>query len=478
MPLVGRLENVGLGFLADAAQEKSSANGERLYAAGQLEENIFFIDRGQVRLEGDNGQDHWLGNGAVFGLADTEELAKGARRMNHKATTTAQAKLIVLPHASYTNIVGSRPDSVGWSEVKVRESVIEQLLVFSKFKREYDHHMAGFVSHYYLPYSHVIIQQGEEADSLWVLMPNSRAAVHANDAKGNKLITTASVGPTYFAETALLGLVPQDSTIEAEAGSEWLRLHWRDFERLANLEKENLRADLVVDPARQQVVVDREQRKKYEWLQPGELLIQLSRRHWIAYLRKGIPAFVIFVILLAVTIFGFSIPGIQWWIVVPSFFLSFFALAFFIWGTIDYFNDWVVVTNRRVVHQEKVLFVNEWRKEAPLEQIQNVSFNATFIGRWLNYGTMVIQTASTSGVISFDYTTHFEQLKSIIYAQREQRRRHSDAQSKLAIHRMLEALPGSVDDFAESGVARRASRGLRRNLARATWRRRAAALRE
>jgi uncharacterized membrane protein YdbT with pleckstrin-like domain len=113
-----------------------------------------------------------------------------------------------------------------------------------------------------------------------------------------------------------------------------------------------------------------------------------------------------------------------------------------IWGTIDYFNDWLAITDQRVVHQEKVLFVNEWRKQAPLEQIQNVDFSTTWLGKFLDYGTLTIATAATAGTITFDFSTGFSRLRDVIMKQREQRRRNTTAASKLTIHRMLEARLG------------------------------------
>ena len=444
IPLVGRLDEVTLGFLATVAEEIEILHGEIVYPAGQMLALIYLIDRGQIVLDWSDGRDNWLGNGAAFGMQEGAQIAPGARLMDHKATATGRTKLIVIPHADFVAITGRTPDAIAMDEIREREHLLENLLIFSELDQQYDHHMAGFISHYYFPYSHVVIQQGEEADSMWILMPGSKAILHANDANGNKLLPTSCEGPTYFAETALLGLISQDSTIEAMIGSEWLRLHWRDFERLSRFEKADLRSDLVVDAEGRHSVADRQQRTKYEWLQPGERLIVLSRRHWIAYLRKGIPGFVGFLVLLGLGFLGLRLPGFQLWISIPFFFLSIISLGLFVWGTVDYFNDWIVVTNRRVVHQEKVLFVNEWRKEAPLEHVQNVDFQTNFIGNWLNYGTMIIQTASTSGVIEFNYTTNFDELRSTIYAQREQRRRHSAAESKLSIHRMLEARLGQA----------------------------------
>jgi len=318
------------------------------------------------------------------------------------------------------------------------EELFEELFLEKGFSAEQRSLLAGFMSHYYFPSNSVLIQQGEQANSLWMLMEGGEAALHALDEEGSKLVTTISIGPTYFAETALLGEIPQDSTVEALADSEWLRLYWRDFQDYDEAEPVDMRPLLRVKVKDGEIVTREGHRKRYPWLQRGELVILFSRRHWIAFLRKGIPAFIIFAGLVAVAIIGVTIQGYQWWIALPAGILAVLALAFFIWGVIDYFNDWIVVTNRRVVHQEKVLFVNEWRKEAPLEQIQNVDFQTTFLGRWLNYGTMVIQTASTSGVISFDYTRHFKQLNAAISTQRQRRRKHTVAQSKKTIHQMLE----------------------------------------
>jgi hypothetical protein len=50
---------------------------------------------------------------------------------------------------------------------------------------------------------------------------------------------------------------------------------------------------------------------------------------------------------------------------------------------------------------------------------------------------MVIQTASTSGVISFEYTRNFSRLNKVISEQRRRRLLHTVAQSKMTIHRML-----------------------------------------
>ena len=191
-----------------------------------------------------------------------------------------------------------------------------------------------------------------------------------------------------------------------------------------------MRAKLQVRTKRREAVASQEQRKKYPWLQQGELLIHFSRRHWVAYLRKSIPGFVALVLFLSFFIAAFAIPGVQLWMQVLLGIMLLLVVLFMIWGTVDYFNDWIVVTNRRVVLQEKVLFVNEWRKEAPLEHIQNVNLDRTFFGRIFNYGTMVIQTAGTFGMIRFEYTDSLRRVEQRNREQQARHRRHAAAESK------------------------------------------------
>ncbi len=444
IPMIGRLHIVTLGFLADALEQESYAAGQTIYEIDDAEDRVIFIDSGQVKLRWSNGSVDWLGNGAAFGMLNQKGAGHkgGLRAMQHTAEAATRSDFLIVPYDQFRAITAIDPDIRATEEMQIRTAVIEPLVIFHNLTVEQRHHLIGFFSHYHFPANQLLIQQGEEADSLWVLLEGGQALIQALDGDGAKLLSTRSHGITYFGETALLGQVPQDSTVEAMAGSDWMRLHWSDFQHFDDLEPDDMRSVLDVRTKKREAIASQIDRRKYAWLQPGELVVLLSRRHWIAYLRKGVPAFITFAFFVAIAVLGSFVPGYQLWIMVPAGILAIIAFGLFVWGTIDYFNDWILVTNRRVVHQEKVLFVNEWRKEAPLEQIQNINFEVTFLGRWLNYGTLVIQTASTSGVIRFDYTTHFNRLNSVINAQRSQRRRHAAAQSKTTISRTLESRLG------------------------------------
>lgn len=445
MAMAPSLYPIALGFLAEVVEPRECAPEQPIYAEGDLDDRIYLLDSGQVKLDGGVDGDHLLGNGAIFGAASGSVGAvasgSGDRAMAHNATSQTRTRLYTLPHHIFVSVTGLNPDKESDNEIKVRENAIIDLDIFGALSEETKRLIAGYVGHIYFPYVHLLVQQGEEADSLWVLLQGG-ASIRALDKGGNQMFSASAVGPTYFAEEALLGQVSQESTVEAQPGSTWLRFHWRDLEAVSRLTKSNLRAQLRIRTSKVIRPNEEDGPPEYEWLQPGEQVIVFSRRHWVAFLRKMLPAIVTFVLLIVFFAVANLLPGPQEILRVIIIFLLVIDGLAIAWGTVDYLNDWLVITNRRVVHQEKVLFVNEWRKEAPLEQIQNVNFESNWLGKILNYGTMTIATAATVGTISFDYTRHFSELRSTIMAQREQRRRHTVAESKTTINRMLEARLG------------------------------------
>lgn len=443
------LHPIVAGFLADETIGVDYLPEQRIYAAGDASDKLYLIHRGQVELA-QVGQPHRrLGNGALFGAAVGASrfigLGVGNRQMVQTATSQTNTTIYTLPYHSFVSITGLDPDHVMGDALAQRETAIQRLSVFSRLDDEARRQIAGFVSHIYFPNTHLLVQQGEEADSLWVLL-DGRAAIRALDKEGAHLNTAVAVGPTYFAELALLGQVSQESTVEAQPGSVWLRFHWRDLEAVSAQLGYPLRPLLNIRTSRTIRPLEATVKQKYDWLQPGEQVIIFSRRHWMAFLRKNLPTLILFGFLTAFYLLAYLIPGPQELlrpIILILMVLTGIALA---WGTVDYLNDWLVITNRRVMNQEKVLFITEWRKEAPLEQIQNVDFRSNWIGKLLDYGTMSIATAATQGTITFDYTTNFRNLRATIIEQREQRRRHTTAQSKLTIQRTLEARLGLAID--------------------------------
>ena len=84
------------------------------------------------------------------------------------------------------------------------------------------------------------------------------------------------------------------------------------------------------------------------------------------------------------------------------YFLVILAIAWLVWRVLDWGNDRYIVTDKRVIHIEKVYLTREKRDEAPLAMIQDVVVNMEGIMTHLLYfGDVEIQTAGTLGTIRF-----------------------------------------------------------------------------
>ncbi len=62
--------------------------------------------------------------------------------------------------------------------------------------------------------------------------------------------------------------------------------------------------------------------------------------------------------------------------------------------TINYYDDYYVITNRRVTRRDRQLIFFESRAEAPIEMVQDVTTTSAFWGRLFDYGDVTVRTAS------------------------------------------------------------------------------------
>jgi len=144
---------------------------------------------------------------------------------------------------------------------------------------------------------------------------------------------------------------------------------------------------------------------KMEWRAPREVVHFIARRHWMFLVLRMAPALIISA-LFAVVLAYLSvvvIPESSWPVILLGVVL--FALLLWLgWLTLDWTNDYAVVTNRRVVKLEKVLLLYESRQEVPLDAILADDLKTDQIGRILNYGNIIVRTYT--GVIVLNRLAH------------------------------------------------------------------------
>ncbi|HEX2915453.1 MAG TPA: PH domain-containing protein [Chloroflexia bacterium] len=103
----------------------------------------------------------------------------------------------------------------------------------------------------------------------------------------------------------------------------------------------------------------------------GEVIREVFRRHpiHILYISKKFWLFLPFVLI--ATIAALFLPFV-WFLAVPLLLLE---LGLAIWYINDWSNDFLIVTDRRVIQLEKISFLDTAKIEIPLDKVQEVKIN-------------------------------------------------------------------------------------------------------
>lgn len=443
IPLLAGLSKVQLGYIADACSYPPPwPAGEAIYAEGAPATTVYLIDTGQVVLRQAGADLHWLGNGAAFGLIEASAMNFVAANVAHQAVATVPTRTYQIDREAYRRIVGRAPEQAGYALYDAVDATLRTVPGLETLDDELRRRLAGFVSHYYMPNNHIILQQGEHNDSLWILMPGGRGQVHAFDGSGAAFQRIGVEGPAYFGERALYFDRPVGAAVEAEEGSQWLRLHRNDLTILDAQVGHALKRRLPLLPTGPATDNGRGVMPRLD-LQDGESLEMVQTRHWLVLAGNISFATVVLVLLLAVSLgvaVGLLTPSPYYTLLVAV--GGLIALLQLAWGLIDYLNDYLIVTNRRIILNEEVIFFKQWRQQAPLDRVQNIDIAVGFFGRLLGYGNLIIRTAGTTGNIVFNFVANYDELREQIFRVREERRGQATAESKRMVQRLLEGRLG------------------------------------
>lgn len=463
MPLFVRVGLISLSYLAEEVKGMSVEKGTTIYTHEHPGETLYLIERGQVELAHHRQANERckLGTGNAFGFpgslggSSNGGNSAGVQAYGHWAKATAATILFCLPWPSIQKLAGRYSHVANPAIQRKCLEAIQAISVFDKLDEPQKRNLAGYCTFQHIPQHHLIMQQGDLGDSMWVLLEGSRAVLIALD--GSAPLPPVPVdGLVYFGEPALIAARSVHSTIESEPGSLWLRFHWRDFYAYVDDEKDRTIPDKL------QIRLPEEQKftgsdEQYSWLAAGEQMLSLTRRHWLSLLQKLQLSLIGWAITLFAVV-GLNLTGISvWWAIWLLGVPSGLAMA---WGVLDHMNDYFIVTNQRIIQQEKVILTSEMRREALLEQVQNVGVRSSFWGKFFGYGVVSVFTAGNTGSIDFDFVPEPAGLQAAVFRMMAERRARYKAESRLEIQNALEKRLGLVVDLPSrvlSGGPRRMS---------------------
>jgi uncharacterized membrane protein YdbT with pleckstrin-like domain len=153
---------------------------------------------------------------------------------------------------------------------------------------------------------------------------------------------------------------------------------------------------------------------------PGD---RVWRKHWWVLMHATAVSGAVFnagVILGVVMVWQL---GLVPWLIVP---LAMIAVGgiWNLWNVIDWQNDLYILTADRIIDLEKIPLISEDRREARLQQIQDVHYVMPgFINRLLDFGDVEVETAGRGGGFVFRSVPHPRQVQAEIFARVEQVRK-------------------------------------------------------
>lgn len=274
----------------------------------------------------------------------------------------------------------------------------------------------------------MLFEQGDVGKAFYILTAGI-LRVRRIDARGNEHVIDYYRAPHAFGETSLLTGAPHDVTVDV----------FSEFAELFILTRDEWLAFLAQYPAIQEKLnVRPDVRKKlamprFPWLGEGEYVVVYTRRHWFAlFLMLRFPLLVaVGLILIAGLVSLFSalsntaalawLNTLFWGIAIV------WLIGAVIWTVVDWSNDYLIITNRRVVHYERVWGLREERTEAPIEQVSNVNESSLGLAaRLLNFADVRIETAGHQVDIFFPYVPRRLQVRQNIFSELEHVRERAE----------------------------------------------------
>ncbi len=178
-------------------------------------------------------------------------------------------------------------------------------------------------------------------------------------------------------------------------------------------------------------------------MQPDEMIVAAVKRHFLAFLATltwpiGILLIpVLFLIgaeLLQLDLGATLSSGLTILTMLPFVVV---AILVALYHYLDWRNDDLIVTTKRVIHMERFLFIGEERHEAPLTQIQNVTVKSHgVLDLVFDVDDIEIKTAA-AGTIFVDNVPQAQQISRIILQEQQRAKDRVAAADTASVRRMI-----------------------------------------
>lgn len=450
-PLFGGLSHEDIRPVAEMLREESYRRRSTVYRQGELDASFYMIVSGRLRVRqrderGEERTLNYLQSGDSFG---EHSLLTGEKR-DVTIDVEEDAVLLCLKKEEFDRLLDRFPqlgDALGMYKLER----LRKVPLFERLAPEDVQRIAALMGRTSFRRGAIVCRQGELGSSFYIIESGS-VELRAGDDAGEAHVIAILQDGDSFGERSLMTGEPRDTTVRALKDTSLFYLNQRDFNRLLG-DYPSLKEALNIEAQMRGLAVTH----RFRWQREDEVLVVLSHRHIYAFLRRLWLPMLPLLALTGVSILALTAGWATAWLY--ALFATYAAVGIVAsllvaWFFLDWRNDYLAVTNKRVVHVEKVILLQESRNEAPLESIQEIFIlTPGIIARMLGINDLSIQTAGARGRTTFSTLPNAAWVRDRIFEQSERASTEGRTQEKEAIRRRLELELGraepEVSRFAE-----------------------------
>lgn len=146
------------------------------------------------------------------------------------------------------------------------------------------------------------------------------------------------------------------------------------------------------------------------WLEPGEKIHLMARKHPVFLLFRSIPPIFAFAVIWFLMVL--ISPKNAFWSLAGLVLGFLFCLLWLIWNINNWANDFYLITSRRMVWVEHVTGFYDSRQEAPLSTLMSVGIKTSQLGVFFGFSDVMVRTYI--GDIRFERVAHARTIGKLI----------------------------------------------------------------
>lgn len=212
-----------------------------------------------------------------------------------------------------------------------------------------------------------------------------------------------------FGEEALLFNRPRSASVTALEDCIFLTMDLKDLNWMMDTYPDTRAALHTLAASHRQA-----RKLRFTWLHQGEVVHLITRRHLADLFFDLAKPLVVFLLAILFLFLTSMIPGLTTISLIIGFALVGAGVLWSIWEVIDWYNDYFIITNERVVWLEQILLQSASRQEAPMAAIQSVNVETGQIGRIFGFGHVFIRTFTGTGSLRLTNVSQPTQFANLI----------------------------------------------------------------